>query len=103
MGIETAIIVGAAAAAATAGASIYSSNKQANAQRSAARAQERASAQALKEQQQQFNRENQNEVNISSLLESNTSGSNSATMITGPGGIGRNQLNLGGGASLLGA
>ena len=47
--------------------------------------------------------ENQNEVNISSLLESNTSGSNSATMITGPGGIGRNQLNLGGGASLLGA
>ena len=102
MGIETAIIVGAAAAAATAGASIYSSNKQASAQRAAAREQERASANALKEQQQQFNRENQNEVDISSILEDNTSANNSATMITGPGGVNRGQLNLGGGSSLLG-
>lgn len=96
-----AAIAGIVAAVAGAGAQAYSSRKQASAQRAAARRQEEASANALKEQQQQFNRENQKEVDISSILDDEQS-MNSSTMITGPGGVGRGQLSLGGGSSLLG-
>lgn len=94
------VAVGVTAAAA-AGASIYSSRQQAKAQKSAADQQARASAAALNQQQQEFNKANQNQVDISGILQDNT-GQGSATMLTGAGGVGRNNMQLGGGSSLLG-
>ena len=49
----------------------------------------------------EFNKANQNEVDISGIMGQNQGGG-SATMITGPGGVGKNDLLLGGGSSLLG-
>lgn len=96
------IAVGVAAAA-TAASSVYSSHQQSKAQRSAAKQQAEASANALKEQQTQFNKENQNQVDISGILAGQESaGSGSATMLTGPAGVGKNNLLLGGGSGLLG-
>ena len=77
-------------AAASAASSMYSANKQA-----------KAAAEAKKQQEMEFNKANQNEVDISGIMGQNQGGG-SATMITGPGGVGKNDLLLGGGSSLLG-
>lgn len=89
-------------AAATIGSQVYASNRQDRAQRASAKRQEEASANALKEQQMQFNKENQNEVDISGILNANKGGDTSSTMLTGPGGVGLGKHPLGGGSSLLG-
>lgn len=91
----------AVSAAAVAASQIYASNKQDRAARAAADRQAKASAQALKEQQMQFNKENQNEVDISGILGQNASGDTASTMLTGPGGV-KGGMPLGGGSSLLG-
>lgn len=92
----------AATAAITAGASMYSSHQQSKATKKAADQQAKSSAQQLNQQQQEFNKANQNEVDVSSILGANTEGDSSATMLTGASGIDRNKLNLGGSTSLLG-
>lgn len=95
------IAVGIGAAAAAAAGSIYASNQQSKASKAAADRQAKASADALKEQQMQFNKENQNEVDTSGILAGNTQSDTASTMLTGPKGVG-GKLNLGGGSSLLG-
>ena len=91
----------AAGIVASAASSIYSSNKQSRAQEAASKRAERASAQALAQERQQFNKENQNEVDVSGILGANTT-EGTPTMITGPGGISQGDLALGAGNSLLG-
>lgn len=98
-----AAVVGAVTAAVAAGASMYSSHQQSKATKRAADQQAKASAQQLNQQQQEFNKAHQNEVDVSSILESATEGNASASMLTGAEGVDRNKLNLGGLPSLLGA
>lgn len=88
-------------AAATAATSMYSANRQDKAQRAAADRQAKSAAEAQKQQQLEFNKANQNEVDVSGIMGQNQGGG-AATMITGPGGVGKNDLLLGGGSSLLG-
>lgn len=82
----------------------YTSNKQDKAQRRAADEQRRAAAEAKKQQEMEFNRANQNEVDVSGILgrNQNQDGMGSATMITGPNGAKIEDTLLGGGSSLLG-
>ena len=94
-----AIAVGVTAA--SIGATMYSANKQGKAQRRAADQQAKAAAEAKKQQEMEFNKANQNEVDVSGIMSQNQ-GVGSATMLTGPGGVGKNDLLLGGGSSLLG-
>lgn len=97
-----AVAVGVAAA--SIGASVYQSRKQEKAQRAAADQQRQAAAEAKKQQQMDFNKANQNEVDVSGIMGQNQGqgGVGSATMITGPGGINKDNMLLGGGSSLLG-
>ena len=94
-------IAAGAIAAATIATQVYTSNKQAKAQKAAVNQQAKAAAEANKQQQMEFNRANQNEVDISSILDQNSAIS-TPTMLTGPSGAGRNNMLLGGGNSLLG-
>ena len=84
------VAVAVGVTAASIGASMYSANKQ-----------DKAAAEAKKQQEMEFNKANQNEVDVSGIMSQNQGGG-SATMITGPGGVGKNDLLLGGGSSLLG-
>lgn len=97
-----AIAVGVAAA--TVASSVYTSRKQDKAQRRAADQQRQAAAEAKKQQEMEFNKANQNEVDVSGIMgqNQNKDGLGSATMITGPGGINPNDMLLGGGSKLLG-
>lgn len=97
-----AAVVGAVTAAVTAGASIYSSRQQSKATKKAADQQAKSSAQQLNQQQQEFNKAHQNEVDVASILGAADSGDSSSTMLTGARGVGRDQLALGGIPSLLG-
>ena len=94
----------AAGVVATMATSIYTSNQQDKAQRRAADEQRRAAAEAKKQQEMEFNRANQNEVDVSGILgrNQNHDGMGSATMITGPGGAKLDDTLLGGGSTLLG-
>ncbi len=94
--------VAAGIAAATIASSAYSTQQQKKAQKSAANAQAKASANALNQQQMEFNRLNQNKVDISGILEQQPGSGTSATMLTGAGGVSNDKLTLGGGSSLLG-
>lgn len=94
------VAVAVGVTAASIGASMYSANKQDKAQRRAADQQAKAAAEAKKQQEMEFNKANQNEVDVSGIMSQNQGGG-SATMITGPGGVGKNDLLLGG-SSLLG-
>ncbi len=90
----------AAATIVAAGASVYTSEKNRKAQHQAADAQKEASDKQLKQQQQEFNKANQQQVNLEGVYEGEQS-TGMGTMITGPSGVNKNQLSLGGG-SLLG-
>lgn len=92
------LAIGLIASAAT---SIYAANSQDKAQRRAADQQRNAAAEAKKQQQMEFNKANQNEVDVSGIMGQNK-GEGSATMLTGPSGVDKNNLLLGGGSSLLG-
>lgn len=89
-------------AAATAATSIYSANKQDKAQRAVADRQAKSAAEAQKQQQMEFNKANQNEVDVSGIMGQNQEGSGASTMLTGAQGVGKNNMLLGGGSSLLG-
>lgn len=97
-----AAIVGAVTAAVAAGASMYSSHQQSKATKRAADEQAKASARQLQQQQQEFNKAHQNEVDISSVLENATNGDTNPSMLTGPAGVKKSELTLGGASSLLG-
>ncbi len=89
-----------AAGVAAVGASIYTADRNRKAQHQAADAQREASDKQLSMQQQQFNKANQRQVNLEDVY-ANEQNSGMGTMITGPSGVNKSQLNLGGG-SLLG-
>lgn len=82
-------------AAAVAGASIYSAERQSSAQKKAARMQAESARKQLNQEQQQFNRQNQNKVDIESIMADNTSAGTGQTMLTGSQGVEKNQMNLG--------
>lgn len=88
-------------AAASIATSAYSANKQSKAQTAAVNQQAKAASDAAKQQQMEFNKANQNQVDISGLLDQNT-GAGMTTMLTGPSGVAKNNMTLGGGNSLLG-
>lgn len=103
-GVTTATVIGAsiATAAIGAGASMYSAHKQSKAQRAAADQQAEASKKALNQQKSEFARQNQNQADITSILDQNTTGETGGTLLTSPLGVDPNQLKLGKGTSLLG-
>ena len=97
------------AAVVSTAASIYSSNRQAKATRAAANAQvAQANAQVdqsnkqLAQQKEQYNRANQKQADVGSLLEANTGSDLGTTMLSGAQGIDQNQLRLQKGGTLLG-
>lgn len=94
--------VAAGVAAATIGTSVYSSNQQSKASKRAANMQREASEKQLRQQEQEFNRQNQNEVDTSALLEANSGSETGSTMLTGASGVANDLLSLGKGSSLLG-
>lgn len=99
-GVATAIVVGTVVA----GSTIYSAEKQSKAQKQAAQMQAKTAREQFNRDEQNFNRQNQNQVDMESLLAGEStglSGSLGSTMITGPQGVDRNQMNLGK-SSLLG-
>lgn len=99
-GMITAMV---ASAVIGAGASVYASNKTAKATMKAAGLQREASQDALRQQQQEMNQANQRQADTESILEGNTSGDTSSTMLTGGGAsMTLDDLILGRGTSLLG-
>ena len=90
----------AAAVVASAATAVYSSDRNRKAQHQAMDAQRKESDRQLKQQQQAFNKQNQQQTNLEGIYGANQDGG-MGNMITGPQGVNRNQLNLGGG-SLLG-
>ncbi len=98
------VAVAVGVTAASVATSVYTSRKQDKAQRRAADQQRQAAAEAKKQQEMEFNKANQNEVDVSGIMgqNQNKDGLGSATMITGPGGINPNDMLLGGGSKLLG-
>ena len=97
-----AAVIGAAATVAGTVSSIHSSKRQAKAARSAARAQAEQSNKQLAQQKEQYNRANQKQADIGSLLEANTGSDIGTTMLSGAQGIDPNQLQLQKGGTLLG-
>lgn len=95
------VVMGVTAVAATA-ANIYASNKQAKAQKAAMKAQVEASNKQLAQQKEQYNRSNQKQADITTVLEQNTAGDLGTTMLTGATGVDKNQYQLGKGSTLLG-
>lgn len=90
------------AAVVSTAASIYSSHRQAKAMRAAAKAQVNQSNKQLAQQKEQYNRANQKQADIGSLLEANTGSDIGTTMLSGAQGIDPNQLQLQKGGTLLG-
>lgn len=89
-------------AIAGAAASIYSANKQAKAQDRAMRQAERQAQAEAERAEQEMRRQNSNRADISGILAQNQNAalSGGSTLLTGAGGINRDQLNLGGGNTL---
>lgn len=99
-GAVTATVVAGAVGAAVAGSQIYSSRKQSKATKSAANAQRDASNRTLASQQQAYNKANQQQVDMTSMLEQNSASEAGTNMLTG--GVQQGQYNLGKGYNLLG-
>lgn len=95
--------IGAAiAAVASAAAAVYSADKQSKASKYAADQQRKASAEALGQQKASFNKENQKQVDLESLLEANTGSDTGTTMLTGAAGANPTENQLARGTNLLG-
>lgn len=99
-GATTAVV--AAAAVVGAAASIHNANKQASAQAKATRQAERQAEQQAEVQRQNIRRQNTNNADISSILSqnANSAGMGNSTLLTGAGGVNKNDLTLGGGGTL---
>lgn len=83
-------------------ASIHSANKQASAQAKATRQAERQAEQQAETERQNIRRQNTNNADISSILSqnANNAGMGNSTLLTGAGGVNKNDLTLGGGGTL---
>ena len=116
MGLVTAAVVGAAAAAAGAAYSIYSGERASSAQKDAMKKQEKAQAQAMELQErgqkealdiqkrqaaaaeQNINRANRKQPDVGAIMQSAeaaSAGGPAGTMLTGPQGVDPNALALG--------
>lgn len=99
-GATTAVV--AAAAVAGAAASIHNANKQASAQAKATRQAEQQAEKQAETQRQEIRRQSANSADISGILSqnANNAGMGSSTLLTGAGGVNKNDLTLGGGGTL---
>lgn len=97
-----AAVIGTAATVVGTVSSIYSSKRQVKATRAAAQMQVDQSNKQLAQQKEQYNRANQKQADIGSLLEANTGSDLGTTMLSGAQGIDPNQLQLQKGGTLLG-
>lgn len=98
-GVISAIVASAALSSLS---SVYSANKHSKATIRAAEMQRESSEKALSQQYEEMNRQNQKAADLESILEQNTNGDDSATMLTGAMGISQDKLRLGKGSNLLG-
>lgn len=94
MGIETAIIAAVAAGAAGTAYSVYSGERQAKEQKKAQRQAEEQSRKQASQAEQAENRARSNAPDASALLQSAAQPAGAGTMLTGPGGVDPNQLQL---------
>lgn len=101
MGIVEGLVLGGLALA-TAGAGVYSASKTARAERGAAKQAERQQQKVAEQARQDERRQNQNQADVSGILQGNidTGLSGGSTLLTGAGGVSNNQLNLGAGNKL---
>ncbi|WP_288344880.1 hypothetical protein [uncultured Duodenibacillus sp.] len=102
-GATTAAMVGmAAVAAAGTAASMYSANKQAKAQDRATRQAEENAKKQAEQSAQATRRQQQNRADVSGILSMNQDGglSGGSTLLSGAGGVNKNQMSLGGGSTL---
>jgi K+/H+ antiporter YhaU regulatory subunit KhtT len=83
-------------------ASKKSASAQVNAQREANRIQQQANEESRQQQIQDMRRQNQQQADLSSILEGEMSAENPSTMVSGIGGIDPSRLTLGRGSQLLG-
>ncbi len=92
----------AAVAAAGAAASTYSANKQAKAQDRATRQAEENAKKQSEQAAQTTRRQQQNQADVSGILAMNQNGglSGGSTLLSGAGGVNKNQMSLGGGSTL---
>ena len=99
-GATSAAVIGAAVIGAA--ASIHSANKQASAQAKATRQAEQQAEKQAESQRQEIRRQSANSADISSILSqnANNAGMGSSTLLTGAGGVNKNDLTLGGGGTL---
>lgn len=105
MGIETALIVAAGAAAAGTAYSVYSGERAADAQQEAMRKQEQAQKEALdiqkrqaKAAEQNINRANRKQPDVAEISQQSQAMAGQgggSTMLTGPQGVNPNELALG--------
>lgn len=95
-GATTAAIIGAAAA------TMYSANKQAKAQDRATRQAEENAKKQAEQSAQATRRQQQNQADVSGILAMNQNGglSGGSTLLSGAGGVNKNQMSLGGGSTL---
>ena len=98
MGTE--LIVAGVIAAVAAGASVYSANKQANEQRAAMNQAERNARREAEQQREDMRRQNAQQADVSGILQQNATAGGGTTLLTGAGGVNRNDLNLGQGNTL---
>lgn len=99
MGVGAALIGAALIGGA---ASAYSASQAARAERSAAKQAERQQQKVAEQARQDERKQNQNQADISGILQGNidTGLSGGSTLLTGAGGVSNNQLNLGAGNKL---
>lgn len=83
-------------------ASVYSANKQAKAQDRATRQAEENAKKQAEQSAQATRRQQQNRADVSGILSMNQDGglSGGSTLLSGAGGVNKNQMNLGGGSTL---
>lgn len=77
-------------------------SKQRDAQREANRIQQRANEESKQQQIEEMRRNNQQQADLSSILDASTGSDMQSTMVSGIGGVDPTQLVLGRGNSLLG-
>lgn len=102
MGVGGAMWAALALTAASAASSAHSANKQASAQAKATRQAEQQAEKQAEAQRQEIRRQSANSADISSILSqnANNAGMGSSTLLTGAGGVNKNDLTLGGGGTL---
>lgn len=102
MGIETAMIVAATAAAVGTGYSVYSGEQQRKQQNQALDMQRQGQAQALADSQAQaksseeaMNKANRKSPDMGAVMQMAGRDKQSSTMLTGPGGVNPNEMAMG--------